>query len=251
MSLKGQGGEEPLRIISVERVSVDSQGNEGNGGSSGLLSISADGRFVAFTSRASNLVAGDNNGVGDVFVHDRQTGQTTRVSISFNGEEGNGESGLSSISADGSFVAFESLASNLVAGDNNRSRDIFVVQLRLPQPRIGGRLDNQAIGNLGLDFPSPPPAPKSRCTDSDGGANATKFGITTRYSSGLFGLEFPFHYMDTCCVKSKQSYLEEFFCAENQVQHQWFQCSCQNGKCGGGPIQRLEERQVPQECKRN
>src|SRR5205809_7953833 len=67
----------------TERVSVASDGAQGNG-SSGLLSfafppaLSADGRFVAFVSFATNLVAGDTNGATDVFVHDRQTGATER-----------------------------------------------------------------------------------------------------------------------------------------------------------------------------
>src|SRR5205823_7255077 len=72
----------------TERVSVDSAGNEGNGGSGGTA-ISADGRFVAFSSYATNLVAGDTNGVADVFVHDRQTGTTERVSVDSAGTQGN------------------------------------------------------------------------------------------------------------------------------------------------------------------
>lgn len=107
------------------RVSVGSSGGEGNSGS-GTPSISADGRFVAFESAASNLVTGDANNSMDIFVHDRQTGQTTRVSVSSNGGEGNGDSYNPSISADGSLVAFNSDASNLVSGDTNGKMDIFV-----------------------------------------------------------------------------------------------------------------------------
>src|SRR5438874_791958 len=69
-----------------ERVSVDSAGNEGNGGSGGPA-ISTDGRFVAFDSGATNLVPGDTNGGTDVFVHDRQTGTTGRVSVDSAGNE--------------------------------------------------------------------------------------------------------------------------------------------------------------------
>jgi hypothetical protein len=107
------------------RVSVSSVGGQGNDFSSGPA-LSADGRYVAFESTASNLVAGDTNGSGDVFVHDRQTGATTRVSVSSTGEQGNGNSFRAALSADGRYVAFESTASNLVAGDTNGTSDIFV-----------------------------------------------------------------------------------------------------------------------------
>jgi hypothetical protein len=109
----------------TERVSVDSTGAEGDGDSYSA-SISSDGRYVAFYSGASNLVAGDTNGFGDVFVHDRQTGQTTRVSVDSAGAEGDGDSYLASISSDGRYVAFTSHATNLVAGDTNGFRDVFV-----------------------------------------------------------------------------------------------------------------------------
>src|SRR3989442_15756675 len=72
----------------TERVSVDSAGTQGNAGSS-QPSISADGRFVAFTSDATNLVPGDTNGAEDVFVHDRLTGTTERVSVDSTGTQGN------------------------------------------------------------------------------------------------------------------------------------------------------------------
>ncbi len=109
----------------TERVSVNTSGAEGNDGS-GYPSISADGQIVAFHSRASNLVAGDKNGTPDVFVHDCSTGLTERVSVSSSGKGGNSDSRDPSISADGRIVAFYSLASNLVAGDTNRSTDVFV-----------------------------------------------------------------------------------------------------------------------------
>jgi Tol biopolymer transport system component len=109
----------------TERVSVDSAGVEGNWYSL-APSISADGRFVAFDSRASNLVAGDTNTKKDVFVHDRLTGSTERVSVDSAGAEGNGDSLFAAISADGRWVAFGSIATNLVPGDTNLVRDIFV-----------------------------------------------------------------------------------------------------------------------------
>jgi Tol biopolymer transport system component len=94
--------------------------------------LSADGRYAAFTSLASNLVPDDRNGVSDVFVHDVLTGATARVSVSANGEEADAASVVSGISADGSVVAFTSLADNLVTGDTNGRRDVFVARLRLP-----------------------------------------------------------------------------------------------------------------------
>lgn len=90
-------------------------------------SISADGRFVAFQSQATNLVAGDTNSSRDIFVHDRDTGTTTRVSVGIGGAESNGVSSAPAISADGRWVAFLSYASNLVAGDTNVGwEDVFV-----------------------------------------------------------------------------------------------------------------------------
>ena len=88
--------------------------------------LSADGRFVVFQSYASNLVAGDTNGVADVFVHDCVTGATTRVSVGPHGRESNGYSGEPAISADGRVIAFRSDATNLVAGDTNGVADVFV-----------------------------------------------------------------------------------------------------------------------------
>ena len=109
----------------TERVSVSSSGQQGNGDSY-ASSISADGQYVAFMSGASNLVTGDTNWNNDIFVHDRQTGETTRVSLSSTGEQGNNDSRFSSISADGRFVTFLSNSSNMVPGDTNGCCDIFV-----------------------------------------------------------------------------------------------------------------------------
>lgn len=108
------------------RVSVSSDGVQGNERSS-PYSISADGRYVGFCSWADNLVPGDTNGCRDAFVHDRLTGQTTRVSVATDGTEGNAESAGSFLSADGRYVVFQSKAYNLVPGDtNNGCDDIFV-----------------------------------------------------------------------------------------------------------------------------
>lgn len=108
------------------RASVSSAGSQGNDWSSGITSISADGQYVVFASAASNLVANDNNDSGDVFVHDRRTGTTTRVSVDSAGQQANSWSRSSVISADGRYVAFNSQASNLVTGDTNDTEDVFV-----------------------------------------------------------------------------------------------------------------------------
>jgi Tol biopolymer transport system component len=108
------------RVTGVtERVNVNQDGVQALEGSSWMPAISADGSIVAFDSSASNLVPDDTNNTADIFVHDRQTGITERVSVDSAGGEGNGLSFRAAISADGRFVAFDSLASNLVAGDTN------------------------------------------------------------------------------------------------------------------------------------
>jgi hypothetical protein len=112
--------------LATTRVSVSSAGVEGNN-ESNYPALSNDGRFVGFSSDATNLVANDTNAVEDVFVHDRQTGQTQRISVSSGGQEGDGESGSPAISSTGRYVAFSSFASNLVSGDTNNASDIFVM----------------------------------------------------------------------------------------------------------------------------
>jgi Tol biopolymer transport system component len=93
---------------------------------SGRPDMSADGRLVAFSGYASNLVADDTNRASDVFVHDRKTGSTERVSVGIGGAQADANSFKAALSADGRFVAFASDASNLVAGDTNGARDVFV-----------------------------------------------------------------------------------------------------------------------------
>ena len=109
----------------VSRVSIASDGTQGNKGST-HPAISAEGRYVAFYSSATNLVAGDTNVYLDIFVYDRESGETSRVSIASNGMQGNGNSYSPSISSNGRYVTFESYASNLVTGDTNGVRDIFL-----------------------------------------------------------------------------------------------------------------------------
>ena len=119
-----------LTTGTTTRVSVASDGTQGTGGNSYTPSLSADGTKVAFSSSANNLVAGDSNGVADVFVRDLTTGTTTRVSVASDGTQGTGGNSFNpSLSADGTKVAFYSDATNLVAGDTNGARDVFVRDL--------------------------------------------------------------------------------------------------------------------------
>jgi Tol biopolymer transport system component len=115
-------------LVSVSSKGV--QGMSGDGGHSSEASISSDGRYVAFSSRAVNLVSHDTNGHVDVFVHDRSTGKTTRVSVLSDGSEAlQGDSTNPSISGDGSLVAFDSTAFNLVDHDNNEAEDVFLHEM--------------------------------------------------------------------------------------------------------------------------
>jgi len=109
------------------RVNVATGGLQANG-SSGQVSISADGRYVVFESAATNLVANDTNGQTDIFVYDRNTAQTRLVSVGLGGTSSNSFSRISNsaISNDGRYIVFASAASNLVSGDTNNSEDIFV-----------------------------------------------------------------------------------------------------------------------------
>ncbi|HUS66822.1 MAG TPA: hypothetical protein VMZ28_19930 [Kofleriaceae bacterium] len=109
----------------TELVSQSSDGEPADAGSSSH-SMSADGRFVVFVSEATNLVDGDDNGVADVFVRDRQTGTTARVSAPVTGGDADGASVAAVISGDGRVIAFSSAATNLMAGDDNGAIDLFI-----------------------------------------------------------------------------------------------------------------------------
>jgi Tol biopolymer transport system component len=119
-----------LATGTTERANVDSNGGQAAGGAlypgSRMPALSADGRVVAFSSYASNLVPGDTNGKFDDFVHDRTTGATERISVDSSGAQADDHSGETALSADGRFVAFTSLATNLVPGDTNGHLDVFV-----------------------------------------------------------------------------------------------------------------------------
>lgn len=112
----------------VSRVSLSTTGLAGNFNCS-TPSISGDGHMVVFSSRSTNLVAGDVNGAEDIFLHDRLTGTTRIVSLNSSGEPSNGRSYEPTISDNGRFVTFTSSATNLASGDTNGSDDIFVKEL--------------------------------------------------------------------------------------------------------------------------
>ena len=137
------------RTGALELVSVAPDGTAGDGPSLNAA-LSADGRFVAFESRASNLVVGDLNRSSDIFVKDRQTGALERVSVAADGRDGNDGSHRPALSADGRFVAFWSEAGNLVPDDTNQSYanggyDIFV------KDRQSGALERVSVAADGAE----------------------------------------------------------------------------------------------------
>lgn len=110
----------------------------------GAPTLSADGQWVAFSSRSSNLVPGDTNGIEDVFVKHLATGAIALASVDSFGALANGASRAPSLSADGRQVAFASLASNLVPGDTNGTWDVFV------HDRATGVTLRASVDSLGL-----------------------------------------------------------------------------------------------------
>lgn len=117
----------------TERVSLTNTGGQADGPSSNP-SVSNDGRYVAFQSTATNLVTGDTNLVSDIYVRDRFSGTTTRVSVAGTNTQANGASSSPAISGDGMIVAFDSQATNLVSSDTNQARDVFVRTWRASPP---------------------------------------------------------------------------------------------------------------------
>ena len=132
------------------RVSVDSNGTEGDKDSFSPT-ISADGRLVAFTSHATNLVPNDLNGAVDCFVHDRWLGTTVRVSVRSDGTEVAQGGSSSTISGDGLLVVFDSSSSQLVQNDTNNQWDVFAHELgsgvttRLSVDSSGNEADHQSF----------------------------------------------------------------------------------------------------------
>lgn len=126
----------------TQRISVATGGAQANGPSN-RPAISASGRFVAYLSDATNLVAGDTNMTTDIFLYDSQNGTTTRVSVATGGGESNGPSNRPAISPDGRWIAFDSIATNLDSLDTNLFEDVFV------HDRVTGTTNLASIGNGG------------------------------------------------------------------------------------------------------
>ncbi len=134
----------------TRRVSVSSTGEQGVGPmfvGDTECTISADGRFVGFTSNSTNLVAGDNNNSQDTFFHDLQTSVTELVSVTGTGVAGNNHSHHLGLSSDGRYVVYFSLASNLVPNDTNGVDDVFVRDRQLNTTEIVSRSSNGQLGN--------------------------------------------------------------------------------------------------------
>jgi hypothetical protein len=126
-------------VGSLERVSVAPGGLNADAGSL-APALTDDGRYVVFDSAATNLVPGDTNGRRDVYMFDRTLQQTERVSVTSAGVQGNSDSIAGSVSADGRFIAFLSIATNLVAGDTNGVGDVFV------RDRLNGTTERINLG---------------------------------------------------------------------------------------------------------
>lgn len=142
-----------VRGQGIERLSRSTTGGAANGDST-LAAMSPDGRFVTFTSGATNLVSGDRNGCDDIFLYDRQLDTTELVSVATGGAQGDGSCYLSDVSADGRYVAFDSDAQNLAAGDSGTTTDVF---LRDRTAGTTSRLSNAAgIAAPGNDFSDAP-----------------------------------------------------------------------------------------------
>jgi Tol biopolymer transport system component len=133
----------------TNRVSVDSHGNEAKGDSY-QPSISGNGRYVAFTSRARNLVPKDRNSSADVFVYDTEKHSTTRVSVASSGQQGNDTSRSPAISSDGRYVAFVSTATNLVRDDTNAAEDVFVHDMKTGRTTVVSVASDGTLGNAGV-----------------------------------------------------------------------------------------------------
>ncbi len=134
--------------------------------SASIIGMSADGRYTAFTSVSNNLVYGDSNNYMDVFLHDRQSYKTMRVSTGINGAQTNDHSFLASLSSDGSVITYYSAASNIVTGDTNSVSDIFVVNLQTLPPAAPANLQGTSANNTTVHL-----------TWQDASSNETEFRI--------------------------------------------------------------------------
>ncbi len=158
----------------TSRINKSSLGAESIGGDSYEPTISANGRYIAFRSKATNLVSNDTNNADDVFIHNQELNQTTRVSLDSSGIEAM-VSGLGSasfeaaISDNGIFIAFSSIASNLVSNDTNNARDVFVHERPLYGDADGNGIINIndviSIINMILSSANNPVTPGPDCNN--------------------------------------------------------------------------------------
>lgn len=130
----------------ISRVSLSASSAESNGDSY-KPALSADCRYVAFSSYATNLVSGANDGISQIYLHDRATGQTSLLSRDLAGQSGNGDSYIPTLSADGRLIAYYSYASNLAPGDSNQAPDIFVHDRSSGETRLVSRGQGNAPAN--------------------------------------------------------------------------------------------------------
>jgi Tol biopolymer transport system component len=131
----------------TRRVSVDTAGEQADGSYALVSDISKDGRYVLFSSDAGNLVPGDTNAQGDVFLHDRRYGITARISVAADGAELPRGGGGARISADGRYVAFVGLCDCTVPGDTNRRDDVYVRDLKKGTTRLVSVASDGTQGN--------------------------------------------------------------------------------------------------------
>lgn len=127
--------------------------NSGVGGGR-TIAVSDSGRFVAFTSEATNLVPGDTNLRRDVFLRDRELGTTVRVSVGDQGQQGDGNCSGVAVSNDGRFVAFGSDSTNLVPNDSNNTVDVFLWDATTGTSRLVSQTPTGASGDSRSEFPS-------------------------------------------------------------------------------------------------
>lgn len=191
-----------VRAQNTDVVSISTTGVPGNN-QSYTPAISADARWFAFTSFAHTLVAGDTNGVSDVFLHDQVGGSTVRASVATGNVQGNGESTVPSISGDGRYVVFASVASNLVLNDTNGVGDVFLYDRQLGAtsriPPFQGNATSapgtpgHAISADGRYVVFISAASNLVANDTNGAADAFVYdrttGVTTRVSVGTGGVQ--------------------------------------------------------------
>lgn len=133
------------------RISVTESGGQTNGFSF-IPAMSANGQFVVYSSGASNIVAGDTNGVNDIFRVRLSDLNTIRISVSSSHAQADGQSGQPTISSDGNLVAFDSEATNLVASDTNFSTDVFIRNISTgTTTRQSTNSSGAQVGNGGYD----------------------------------------------------------------------------------------------------